>query len=75
MPGVIDADTHIDETEATWEFMTEAEQAFKRVSEAYNELNKPRPIPLSTALPPKPETSLWHGIRKIGRGLRILKTV
>jgi predicted TIM-barrel fold metal-dependent hydrolase len=27
--GVIDADTHVDETEDTWEWMTEAEQAFK----------------------------------------------
>ena len=62
-------------TTADFALQAEAEQAFKRVSEAYNELNKPRPIPLSTALPPKPETSLWHGIRKIGRGLRILKTV
>jgi hypothetical protein len=53
---------------------TEAEQAFKRVSEAYNELIKPRPIK-PAALPPKPEKGIWSGIRKIGRGLRVLKTV
>ena len=28
----VDADTHIDETEATWEYMTEAERRFKPVS-------------------------------------------
>jgi len=61
-------------TTADFALQAEAEQAFKRVSEAYNELNKPRPIP-PTALPPKPEKSLWQGIRKIGRGLKILKTV
>jgi hypothetical protein len=55
---------------------TQAEQAFKRVSEAYNELIKPRPIPPSALPPkPKPEGGLWQGIRKIGRGLRVLKTV
>jgi len=53
---------------------TRAEHAFKRVSEAYTELMKPRPI-ARCALPPKPETGLWRGIRKIGRGLRVLKTV
>jgi len=61
-------------TTADFDLQTEAEQAFKRVSEAYNELNKPRPI-THAALPPKPEKSLWQGILKIGRGLRILKTV
>jgi hypothetical protein len=55
---------------------TQAELAFKRVSEAYTELMKPRPI-ARPALPPKPkpEKALWSGIRKIGRGLRVLKTV
>jgi hypothetical protein len=54
----------------------QAELAFKRVSEAYTELMKPRPISRS-ALPPKPipEKGLWSGIRRIGRGLRVLKTV
>jgi hypothetical protein len=54
----------------------QAEHAFKRVSEAYNELVKPRAVGPS-ALPPKPksENGLWQGIRKIGRGLRVLKTV
>ncbi len=54
----------------------QAEQAFKRVSEAYTELMKPRSIS-RTALPPKPqpEKGLWSGIRKIGRGLRALKTI
>ena len=27
--GIIDADTHIDETDATWEYMSESEQALK----------------------------------------------
>ena len=31
MAGVIDADTHVIETERTWEFMDEAESRFKRV--------------------------------------------
>jgi len=56
---------------------TQAEQAFKRVSEAYNELIRPRPV-APQALPPKPKAEsggLWGGIRKIGRGLRVLKTV
>ncbi len=29
MPMVVDADTHVDETEATWEYMSEAEIQFK----------------------------------------------
>lgn len=30
--GVVDADTHIDETDATWEYMTEAELPYKPIS-------------------------------------------
>jgi hypothetical protein len=56
-------------TTADLELQAQAEQAFKRVSEAYTELMKPRPIPRA-ALPPKPPEGLWKGIRKIGRGLR-----
>ena len=31
-PRVIDADTHVDETEATWEYMSPEEQAYKPVT-------------------------------------------
>ena len=31
-PRVIDADTHVDETDATWEYMSPEEQAYKPVT-------------------------------------------
>jgi uncharacterized protein len=40
--GVIDADTHIDETEATWEFMKDAELAFKPQHDAPKQLDPNR---------------------------------
>jgi hypothetical protein len=60
-------------TTADFELQARAEHAFKRVSQAYTELMKPRPIS-RPSLPPKPDNSLWRGLRKVGRGLRILKT-
>ncbi|MGE5060818.1 MAG: hypothetical protein ACM3N3_16375, partial [Betaproteobacteria bacterium] len=30
---IIDADTHVDETEATWQYLREDEQAFKPVTQ------------------------------------------
>src|SRR6266545_4535996 len=41
--GVIDSDTHIDETEATWEFMAESEIGFKPKTDAPAVLDPNRP--------------------------------
>ena len=41
--GVIDSDTHIDETEATWEWMTESAPEFKPRTEAPAVLDPARP--------------------------------
>lgn len=41
--GVIDSDTHIDETEATWEWMTESETGFKPKPDAPAVLDPNRP--------------------------------
>ena len=30
---IVDADTHVDETEATWEYLREHEEAFKPVTQ------------------------------------------
>lgn len=66
---------HPDRWVTTGDFAVQAraEQAFKRISQAYTELMKPRPI-VRQLLTAKPENGLWRGIRKIGRGLRVLKT-
>jgi predicted TIM-barrel fold metal-dependent hydrolase len=47
IPNKIDADTHVDETEATWEYLTEAERRFK-------------PIPIEPGEPPIPGDSRPH---------------
>jgi hypothetical protein len=59
-------------TTTDFDLQARAEHAFKRVSQAYTELMKPRPIS-RPSLPPKPDNSLWRGLKKVGRGLRILK--
>ncbi len=43
MPGVIDCDAHIDETEATWEFIREAEREFTPQPDAPKVLDPNRP--------------------------------
>jgi len=45
-----------------------AEEAFKRISQAYSELMKPRPI-AQASLPAKPEKSIWSGLKKMSRGI------
>lgn len=61
-------------TTADFALQAQAEGAFKRASEAYNELKKPRLIS-RFALPHKPGKGLFHGIRTLGRGLRVPGTV
>jgi len=45
MPTTIDADTHIDETEDTWEYMLPSEQAFKPVVGYPSNPDPNRPLP------------------------------
>jgi hypothetical protein len=59
-------------TTADFELQGQAEQAFKRISQAYTELTKPRPVK-RPALAPKPDGGLLRGIQRISRGLRGLR--
>ena len=65
---------HPDRWVTTGDFALQAraELAFKRVSQAYTELTKPRPM-ARPALKAKPENGFLSGIRRFSRGLRGLR--
>lgn len=56
LANIIDADTHVDETEATWEYMPPEDERFKPVVELY---------PNPDAAPDRPELRDWvvEGVR------------